>query len=160
MTSVHALPAPAGPAAPVGNTVMEASHHLDVSLRLRLAAYREGYEAGRDGGLREGYEYAMREMERRWRAIAQPVSRGGLSYAELEARPRRTGKTLRGPRTRSRRSCRRPPSAAAAGRQRAPRLSRSRCPRCRHTRRVSWPGRWLTWSRPRRCRPAWSPGPG
>jgi hypothetical protein len=86
MTSVRALPAPAGPAAPVGSTVMEASHYLDVSLRLRLAAYREGYKSGRDRGLREGYEYAMREMERRWRAIAQPVSRGGLSYAELEAR--------------------------------------------------------------------------
>lgn len=56
----------------------------EVKLRRQLA--REAYERGQADGRREGYERAEADMARAWRAIAEPIARGGISVKELQAR--------------------------------------------------------------------------
>jgi hypothetical protein len=56
----------------------------EVELRRQLA--REAYERGRADGWRQGYERAEADMARRWREIAEPVARGGITHSELETR--------------------------------------------------------------------------
>jgi flagellar biosynthesis/type III secretory pathway protein FliH len=61
------------------------SDALDRSLRLRLAAYRQGHEDGRQLGYDEGYTAAVAESERAWYALAHPVATG-IGHDELERR--------------------------------------------------------------------------
>jgi hypothetical protein len=59
---------------------------MDATLRLRLAAYREGYAYGYARGVDDGRREADAELERSWYAATHPIARGGLSYDELEQR--------------------------------------------------------------------------
>lgn len=55
-------------------------------IRLRRQLASEAYERGRADGWREGYERAEADMARRWREIARPIARGGITNRELESR--------------------------------------------------------------------------
>ncbi len=65
------------PLAAVIDGLLDYSNVMDASLRLRLAAYRQGHADGRELGWREGYAAAVTEQERSWRAIAAPVAHSG-----------------------------------------------------------------------------------
>jgi hypothetical protein len=56
------------------------------ALRLRLAAWAEGFRIGRETGRREGRELAEREMAAAWTRAASPAASAGPSHAELELR--------------------------------------------------------------------------
>jgi hypothetical protein len=56
------------------------------ALRLRLLAWREGRREGYAAGYRAGYDRAHRELEAAWHEIADPASRRGIPWAELEQR--------------------------------------------------------------------------
>jgi flagellar biosynthesis/type III secretory pathway protein FliH len=74
--------------APLAQAVAELlswSDALDASLRLRLAAYRQGHEDGRQLGYDEGYTAAVAESEAAWYAAAHPVA-AGIPHDELEIR--------------------------------------------------------------------------
>jgi hypothetical protein len=53
------------------------SDERDLAMALRLAAWREGYRAGRAAGIGEGRRLEAAEREADWRAIARPVARSG-----------------------------------------------------------------------------------
>jgi hypothetical protein len=55
-------------------------------LRRVLRAWRDGYDAGRADGYREGREAEGAERDRLWAEAAAPIARGGPSFAELERR--------------------------------------------------------------------------
>jgi hypothetical protein len=65
--------------------LLKISDLLDASLALRLAAYREGFQLGREHGYREGYAAAHAELEASYHQLAHNVIRGE-SFAELERR--------------------------------------------------------------------------
>jgi hypothetical protein len=64
------------------------SGERDRDLRRILAAWREGYAAGRADGWRDGYAKALDEEAAAWRRVAGRVGRGAgdPSFAELERR--------------------------------------------------------------------------
>ncbi len=64
--------------------LLAVSDERDQWLTRLHAAERAAFARGRAAGRREGYEYAYREMDRRWVEIARPVARGGPMFAELE----------------------------------------------------------------------------
>jgi hypothetical protein len=66
--------------------LVEHSNLLDLSLKLRLAAYREGFAHGYERGRDDGRRQAEAEQERAWYAVAHPIAAGGISFAELERR--------------------------------------------------------------------------
>ena len=55
--------------------LLEQSDLLDGQLRLRLAAYREGYECGREAGYAAGRQDMADELAEAWNRIARPISR-------------------------------------------------------------------------------------
>jgi hypothetical protein len=59
-------------------------HGAEIRLRRQLA--REAYRLGRADGFKEGYERSEADMARRWAEVAVPVSKGGPTHEELEAR--------------------------------------------------------------------------
>jgi hypothetical protein len=65
--------------------LLELSDVLEDQLRMRLAAFRLGYEVGRQVGYREGGEDQARELDKAWNRIAAGPLRGPL-HAELEER--------------------------------------------------------------------------
>lgn len=70
------------------SALLELSDERDLQLRLRLAAWSEGYRLGREHGIEEGRQAEADERDRAWQSIARPVARGAPSYAELEHRRR------------------------------------------------------------------------
>jgi len=66
--------------------VLAVSDQRELQLELRLQAWREGWLAGHEVGDQGGYARAIKDMERRWHEVADPVARGGPSFAELERR--------------------------------------------------------------------------
>ncbi len=90
----HVELAPTGPSVQRGPVVLgEAiaellawSDALDASLRLRLAAYRDGYAHGYERGVDDGRRQAEAEQERAWYAATHPIAIGGIPYDELERR--------------------------------------------------------------------------
>jgi hypothetical protein len=65
--------------------LLELSDVLDGQLRLRLAAYREGYQVGHEDGYRAGRQDMADELADAWNRIAaEPLRRP--THAELEKR--------------------------------------------------------------------------
>lgn len=67
-----------GDAVPLGLVVadlLELSDLLDGQLRMRLAAYREGYQLGRQAGYTEGRRDEAAERDEAWNAIARVAAR-------------------------------------------------------------------------------------
>lgn len=89
MSSVHGPVGPAGPAARLAPGTVLAVHALIAALdplaeiELRRALCRGAFERGRRVGWREGYRQAGAELAVTWHAVADPVARGGATYAEL-----------------------------------------------------------------------------
>jgi flagellar biosynthesis/type III secretory pathway protein FliH len=56
--------------------------------KYRLALCREAYGRGHRAGFHEGYEQAVRDLERNWQIVAKKVKKAasGPTYAELQAR--------------------------------------------------------------------------
>jgi hypothetical protein len=93
-------PAPPSPASPVlslpagGDSGRDCawwvalSDERDLALRLRLAAWRNGYRLGREHGWKQGYEAACADQEAAWHEVAGRVARGANqpTFAELERR--------------------------------------------------------------------------
>lgn len=65
--------------------VLAMSDSIDLQLRLRLAAWSEGWRSGHAAGYLDGRRDAHRELAD-WHAIADPAATGGPSHAELERR--------------------------------------------------------------------------
>jgi hypothetical protein len=59
---------------------------IDKTLRLRLAAYREGYQAGHERGYQSGYAACDSELRRSWYAATHPIAVSGVPHEELERR--------------------------------------------------------------------------
>ena len=74
------------PLSAVVTDLLAYSDLMDATLRLRLAAWREGYSAGYERGVRDGRAQAEADDEAWWRELARQVAHGGPSYAELERR--------------------------------------------------------------------------
>jgi hypothetical protein len=55
--------------------LLEQSDLLDGQLRLRLAAFREGYQFGHEAGYTEGRQDMADELAAAWNRIAGPISR-------------------------------------------------------------------------------------
>jgi hypothetical protein len=71
--------------------LLETSDLLDASLALRLAAYREGFQLGREHGYWAGYAAAHAELEASYHQLARHVIRGE-AFAALERRRRLGGR--------------------------------------------------------------------
>jgi hypothetical protein len=71
-----------------GISVAELADLIDpeAEVMYRVEHARQAYERGFADGRRAGYEQRFREMERAWHAVADPIARGGPTFAELEAR--------------------------------------------------------------------------
>ncbi len=56
--------------------------------KYRQALCREAYRRGQADGYHEGYEQAVRDLERNWQVVAKRIKRNAsaLTYAELQAR--------------------------------------------------------------------------
>lgn len=66
-------------------TLDEIGAERDAQLRLRDAAWREGYRLGREHGWKRGFEAAARDLEAAWHETARRVARGDpRPHAELE----------------------------------------------------------------------------
>jgi hypothetical protein len=64
--------------APLGEVIgglLEHSDSMDGQLRLRLAAYREGWQSGHEAGFAEGRQDMADELAAAWNRIAGPISR-------------------------------------------------------------------------------------
>jgi hypothetical protein len=66
--------------------LVERSNLLGLSLKLRLAAWREGYDLGYERGVDEGRRQAEAESERAWYQATHPIAIGGIPHSELERR--------------------------------------------------------------------------
>jgi hypothetical protein len=66
--------------------LVERSNLLDLSLKLRLAAWREGYSHGYERGVDDGRRQAEAEAERAWYQATHPIAIGGIGHDELERR--------------------------------------------------------------------------
>lgn len=66
--------------------LVEQSNLLDLSLKLRLAAWREGYDLGYERGVDDGRRQAETEQGRAWYAATHPIAIGGIPHDELERR--------------------------------------------------------------------------
>ena len=64
--------------------LLAVSRERDLQLRLRLAAWREGYRAGWEHGWRAGYEAADCDQAASWAEVAKPKARS--SGRDLERR--------------------------------------------------------------------------
>lgn len=82
------------PLSAVVTDLLAYSDLMDLTLRLRLAAYRQGHEDGRQLGYDEGYTAAVAESEAAWYAAAHPVA-AGVPHDELERRRWGPGGRLR-----------------------------------------------------------------
>lgn len=79
-----ASPEPA-PLAEVLSGLLEYSDLLDGQLRMRLAAFRDGYRRGRETGYAKGRRDEAAETDRAWNRIARDVARArDLPHADLE----------------------------------------------------------------------------
>lgn len=70
--------------------LLTVSDLLDRALSLRLEAYREGFQVGRELGFTEGHAAAVAELEASYHEMAQRVITG-VPFAELERRRERRG---------------------------------------------------------------------
>ena len=77
---------PPVPLSAVVTDLLAHSDLMDASLRLRLAAWREGYAAGYDRGAADGRAQAEAADEAWWRDLAPRVAHGGPKHAELDRR--------------------------------------------------------------------------
>jgi hypothetical protein len=59
---------------------------FDAEVKLRQQLGREAYQRGYEDGFQDGYERAHADMAKAWAEVARPVSKGALTYQELEAR--------------------------------------------------------------------------
>jgi hypothetical protein len=84
-TDSHSVQREPVPLAEAVAELLSWSDALAASLRLRLAAYRQGHEDGRQLGYDEGYTAAVAESEAAWYAAAHPVA-AGIPHDELERR--------------------------------------------------------------------------
>jgi hypothetical protein len=66
--------------------LVDQSNLLDLSLKLRLAAWREGFAFGYERGVDDGRRQAEAEQERAWYAAVHPIAIGGVPFAVLELR--------------------------------------------------------------------------
>src|SRR5205823_4471044 len=74
---------------PLGEAVaelVERSNLLDLSLKLRLAAWRDGFAHGYERGVDDGRRQAEAEGERAWYQATHPIAIGGIPHGELERR--------------------------------------------------------------------------
>jgi hypothetical protein len=85
-TDSHSVQREPVPLAEAVAELVETSNLLDLSLKLRLAAYRKGYGHGYERGVDDGRRQAETEAERAWYAATHPIAIGGIPHDELERR--------------------------------------------------------------------------